>query len=103
MMRAHFIPSYLRPRPTDLLYDARRALGLDTRLTIGRGQSQVNVIEPARRALGVRFFKQREIRPGARWLRGEINMHKIAVAIFYTCGIIDFAFAVITLVNLAPL
>jgi hypothetical protein len=30
-------------------------------------------------------------------------MHKIAVAIFYTCGIIDFAFAVITLFNLAPL
>ena len=80
-----------------------KALDLDTRLTISRGQSQVNVIEPARRALGVRFFKQREIGPGVRWLRGELNMHKIAVAIFYTCGIIDFAFAVITLFNLAPL
>ena len=29
-------------------------------------------------------------------------MHKIAVAIFYTCGIIDFAFAVITYLILPP-
>jgi hypothetical protein len=36
------------------------------------------------------------------WIGGTA-MHKAAVAIFYICGIISYAFTVMTLIKLAPL